>query len=153
MSRPHHILSIKPFEAQDIDELTPCALALREMAAMDRHALADIRARDGRGFTARDGRGRVVCCAGASVVHQHYATLWAFYAEGIGAATAARLIKATRHFIDKLSEEFARVDAFASSEAPQAAKWAMACGLSFEARLAHANPAGGDFLVYRKVRA
>ena len=153
MNRRHIPLRIAPFDPQDLHVMTPCALALREMALIDRSALAFARAQEGRGFTARDARGHVVCCAGASVIHSRYATLWAIYADHIGPAAAAGLLRATRHFIGKLGEEFARVDAMVSADEGRAVKWAKACGLSLEARLAEANPAGGDYLVFRKVSA
>lgn len=151
MIRRHYPLAISPFDPQDLHQMAPSALALREMALTDRSALAFARAQEARGFSARDARGRVVCCAGASVIHARYATLWAIYADSIGPAAAAGLIRATRHFIDLLRNDFARVDALVSVEEVRAIKWARACGLSLEATLAEANPAGGDFLVFRKV--
>lgn len=153
MSRRHHMLKIAPFAPQDMDELAPCALALRELAVSDRYALAAHRAAQGNAFSARDSHGRLLCCAGITQVHASYGTLWALYAERIGAGSAAGLIRATAHFIECMRGEFTRIDAMVAVDEPKAAKWAMACGLTLEARLADAHQAGGDLLIFRKVWA
>lgn len=143
------MIRITPFRADDIEQLEASQLASAQLAMTDPRPLARHYAALGHAFAARDAGGRIVFCGGAARNHDGYATLWALYAQNIKPATAARLLRATRQFLDGL-HEFARVDAMVEASHPVAIKWAQRCGLTFEARLARAAIDGGDLLIFRK---
>jgi hypothetical protein len=142
------MMRVTPFSAKDLEDLAPCATALREMTQADRIALAAGHERRGNCFTVRAPDGRMLYCGGVMVHHGDYATLWALMAEGIGPRSLGHVLHIARRYIAGLPHR--RLDAMINGRDAAAVRWIMACGFTLETTVGEATVDGADLLIFRR---
>lgn len=103
----------------------------------------------GQAWTAIDGDGRLLCCAGFREIYAgRHAIAWALLAEGLGAAHLA----ITRFARARIAESpLVRIEAVVRANVPAEPAWARVVGLGLEARLAAWGATSEDHLLFSRV--
>lgn len=105
---------------------------------------ADVYAEAGAGWTAFDGTGRVILCAGLAWVGPGYAHAWAVMCDSKGADFVA-ITRATRRII--AAAGYRRLELFVDAGDAAALKWALLLGFEREGVKRAALKDGGDMIV------
>jgi hypothetical protein len=134
--KPEHALAIKLQEWQKDICVTP------ENAEVLSHGLC--------AWTCLNDATRApVACAGLLPVWEHRALAWSLISRDAGRS----MNEITRKILEVLDEcTFRRIEMYVRPGFHEAFRWAVLLGFEFEAVLEAADPAGGDMVLFKRVK-
>lgn len=146
------IISIMEFEPVHLDGFAPRFDQCGEVEAIGRGAIHA--AQLGPAFTAfcDEGRGelKILGCAGLIRNHEHYATAWARFADGLSPGEWSALTAAIKRVIE--ASGLARIDMIVRTGFAAAERYAAHLGFAREGVLHRYGSDGSDFALYARVK-